>query len=651
MGSDEIFTITSKGTEWLFQPSFAISNDRVLFGLYPQAIESALKQSQSDDHEPLVDQAMFDKMSKSFAGAADSQLLGFAYADAPSQFSAAYPYLQLAAGSAGRIVDEMSVPDKSRAALKQLASGIHLPPARSIHRHLSPSYSMARTTDAGVEFETWQSIPAIDPGFAAPVAFGMLLPVVQQVRQNARKTVSRNNMRQMALACWNYESAHRAFPAGYTTNEEGGKLLSWRVTILPFLEQGDLFNKFKLDEPWDSPNNKALIAEMPEVFRSPVSNAKQGMTVYRGVGEDDNRGGGGILGAPSRPGRSSGVSIGSVTDGTSNTILVFETSDTLAQEWTKPDEGLDCVNVDKKGIFGAYSGGTNVALADGSVQFLVDSVSQQQLVDLMQRSNGTVINHDEVFKGSNRSRRSRNRSQREPATPVDPYFVIDNGEVELTIDNMLSQAERDELAQSEKGNDLKQIAVGMLNFESSARAFPAAYSTDPEGKPLLSWRVHILRFIGQRQLLDKFHLNEPWDSAHNKSLLSEMPDVFNFADGEVAKGKTTVMAIGGPSGMVVPPAKNGGRKGAAMKEVIDGTRNTLLLVDAPDDMAVEWTKPVEFEPSEDEMKAMLARDFFAAFCDGSTARIPKGFSLESFKAILTRDGGEKVDRKAIGISR
>ena len=118
-----------------FQPSFAVSGKRVLFGLYPQAVESALKQGAQNDSDSLIDQALIDKMSKSFAGAANTKLVGFGYVDTPTQFSTAYTYLQFGLGFTGPIMDQLSLPPKSRSALKQLTSGFHLPPARTIYKH------------------------------------------------------------------------------------------------------------------------------------------------------------------------------------------------------------------------------------------------------------------------------------------------------------------------------------------------------------------------------------------------------------------------------------------------------------------------------------------------------------------------------------
>ena len=101
--------------------------------------------------------------------------------------------------------------------------------------------------------------------------------------------------------------------------------MSWRVALLPFLDQEALFQAFRLDEPWDSPHNKALIARMPEVFTTPSSPAEDGTTrirVFEGPGTlfDGNR----------------GMKIENMTDGTSNTVAIVAGRE--AVPWTRPGD-------------------------------------------------------------------------------------------------------------------------------------------------------------------------------------------------------------------------------------------------------------------------------------------------------------------------
>jgi hypothetical protein len=83
-------------------------------------------------------------------------------------------------------------------------------------------------------------------------------------------------------------------------------------------------------------------------------------------------------------------------------------------------------------------------------------------------------------------------------------------------------------ARARSANNLKAIALTMLNVaaQTDEPRFPAAAIRGKDGKPLLSWRVAILPYLEQKALHDRFHLDEPWNSPHNKTLLSQMPDVY-----------------------------------------------------------------------------------------------------------------------------
>src|SRR5260370_4929892 len=68
-------------------------------------------------------------------------------------------------------------------------------------------------------------------------------------------------------------------------------------------------------------------------------------------------------------------------------------------------------------------------------------------------------------------------------------------------------------------NNLKQIGLALHNYNDAYARLPAVANFDKQGKPLLSWRVHLLPFIEQEDLYKEFHLDEPWDSEHNKQLI------------------------------------------------------------------------------------------------------------------------------------
>ena len=101
----------------------------------------------------------------------------------------------------------------------------------------------------------------------------LLLPAVQAAREAARRTQCINNLKQIQLAILNYESANGHMPPAYTVDENGNPMHSWRVLILPYMEEVGVYDRYDLSEPWDSPANLALTQSyIPPQYQCP-SNA------------------------------------------------------------------------------------------------------------------------------------------------------------------------------------------------------------------------------------------------------------------------------------------------------------------------------------------------------------------------------------------
>jgi hypothetical protein len=123
-------------------------------------------------------------------------------------------------------------------------------------------------------------IAAVCVGLLTCIVLGaFLLPPVQKARVSSASGQERNNLRQCADSLLTFESVYGAAPRSIATRGPGGEpLLSWRVAVLPYLEQDHLFKQFRLDEPWDSPHNKALLPQMPKTYASVQGNDGEGMT-------------------------------------------------------------------------------------------------------------------------------------------------------------------------------------------------------------------------------------------------------------------------------------------------------------------------------------------------------------------------------------
>jgi len=222
----------------------------------------------------------------------------------------------------------------------------------------------------------------IDAQKASTWAATLTLPL----RERAAKAGCVNNLKQIGLAMHNYHSQYKSFPPAYTVDKAGKPLLSWRVLILPYLEQDALYKEFHLDEPWDSEHNRALIDRMPPTYHCPAGSSKRadlGKTTYL-----TPRGKATIF-----PG-SEGIKIQKITDGTSNTIFVVDAANDRAVTWTKPDDWDVDPKLDLKGIFGHHPGGTPFSFADGSVRFIKETVDPKTLEMLITRDGGEVISSD-----------------------------------------------------------------------------------------------------------------------------------------------------------------------------------------------------------------------------------------------------------------
>ena len=222
---------------------------------------------------------------------------------------------------------------------------------------------------------SWIIVLAVVGGLSLvmlPCCAGMLLPAIQAAREAARKAQCSNNLKQIDLAMLNYESANRRFPPAGKTAGDGGPAMSWRVAILPYLEQQSLLAQYDPKQPWDSPHNEALLHRMPKLFRCPSDPS----------GNDDSETSYVMVVGPHTVGGvpgGKGVGLADIKDGASNTLLVVEVRG-MKIKWTEPrdialEELIAYVKSDKT----AHVRGFNVAMCDGSVRLLPVTIDAEML--------------------------------------------------------------------------------------------------------------------------------------------------------------------------------------------------------------------------------------------------------------------------------
>jgi hypothetical protein len=215
-------------------------------------------------------------------------------------------------------------------------------------------------------------------------AGAVVADAARKVREAAARAQSQNNLKQLAIAMHNNESTTGSLPAQAIYDKDGKPLLSWRVMLLPYLDQNELYKQFKLDEAWDSPHNKKLLAKMPVTYQAPSAKPKHPHgTVYQA-----------FVGNGAFFEGKKGIRLVDITDGTSNTIMIVEAANDVP--WTKPEDLP--FNPDKPlpKLGGLYSTpGFNAAICDGSVRYFSGGVKESTLKKFITRNGGEVIGPDE----------------------------------------------------------------------------------------------------------------------------------------------------------------------------------------------------------------------------------------------------------------
>ena len=198
--------------------------------------------------------------------------------------------------------------------------------------------------------------------FALSLGFGtftaLAAPVPKELEKLGPPTEkqlkeSREKLKQIGLAIHNYCDTHNAIPAN-VLDKNGKPMLSWRVLLLPYLEEGKLYKQFKLDEPWDSKTNKVLIEKMPKDFQPIRVKVENGHTFYRGFDGPDT-----VFETGKK------LQLVRIPDGTSNTILVIEAGESCV--WTKPDDLPYNAKKPIPKLGGMFEGDFHILMGDGAV--------------------------------------------------------------------------------------------------------------------------------------------------------------------------------------------------------------------------------------------------------------------------------------------
>ena len=207
------------------------------------------------------------------------------------------------------------------------------------------------------------------------------------------------------------------------------------------------------------------------------------------------------------------------------------------------------------------------------------------------------------------------------------------------------QAAREAARRSQCSNNLKQIALALHNYHDTYRTFPPAYTVDENGNPLHSWRTLILPFLEQSAMYQQIRLDEPWDSDHNRQFASVVIPTYSCpSEGEIGTPNTDYMAIVG-AGTIFQ-----GAEPVDMADIIDGTSNTLMVVEVHDS-GTPWMKPADLNldamqfrinGGPTEIRSRHPGGANVAMGDGSVRFIPATLDPQTLRNLVTRNDGQAI---------
>jgi hypothetical protein len=287
-----------------------------------------------------------------------------------------------------------------------------LPPTELVTRHLYPNVRWSVVNENGAQSYTNSSMPGLpipggDGGSASvavpAVLVALLLPAVQQAREAARRSQSKNNLKQMGLAMHNYHDVFNNFPEGTVPSDtlEPHERLSWMYKILPYADQAPLYNLMSQleDEGYASTNLETYVQTAIPVYNNPGYGASPGATHYVGIGGKTEEGPTATLPSPIAGvfGYDRKTGIRDIHDGTSNTMMIAESqgyTGPWAQGGTATIRSLTqqpYIN-GPDGIGGPFRGGCHILMADGAVRFVSENIDGGVMEALSTIQGSEVLN-------------------------------------------------------------------------------------------------------------------------------------------------------------------------------------------------------------------------------------------------------------------
>lgn len=377
--------------------------------------------------------------------------------------------------------------------------------------------------------------------------------------------------------------------------------LSWRVHLLPFLGEGELYSQFQLDEPWNSPRNARLLNEVPDVFR--LDSSAPGQSHIQVVADEK-----GLFPA----GRTMSQS---KSDGMNQTVLCIAVGPQDATPWTRPG-GIGSTAVDaQKLVSGLQGASVNALLTDMSL-ISFPAAASAKIKNFLTATGKDYVDGERL-----------KRVFGPFPQPLSP------GQKNLGIAFKNSYQDQ---------KNLGRVSSAMISYHDVHGKFPVSPNDrhfDESGRSFLSWRVHLLPFLDQKPLYDRFKLDEPWDSAHNRPLVDLMPAYYRLSDDEPTSNTTRMVRPVGEE------TANPGNRAISMNDITDNKSHVIHVITTGPENAIPWTAPrdIAFDPqSPRSCLGKVKGSFLVATASGGAFWLRGGLPSNLLKAMMTIAGREKM---------
>ncbi len=200
----------------------------------------------------------------------------------------------------------------------------------------------------------------------------------------------------------------------------------------------------------------------------------------------------------------------------------------------------------------------------------------------------------------------------------------------------------------EAANQLKQIGLGMHNYHDANKRFPTPGSTDPQFEDETSWRVRILPFVEASPTYDRYDQNSPWNSSTNMALIPSMPDSYRTPGIASSEYKTAYLAVKAnanlpPNHQFRPLFSSDPKTRTGFADILDGTSNTIAVVNAGPQNAVTWTQPDDYEFDPDNpQKGLPANGVQVLMADGSVKFLSPNISPDVLRSLMGKADGVAI---------